>query len=180
MIRRMIIPGTAAALLLCALIATAYSVALWQEPDGFILKAGDGESLFNGLVVKTSPKAGTEGSILVEQTFPKGADTILHVHDQGDELFYVVSGKGSAILGDETSAIAVGDVIFVRRGGIHLIRNADNDEPLVVVFFMDSPELVEQFRAIHERREAKPDSPITPEEFAEFERLFGGAREVQQ
>jgi len=40
--------------------------------EGFILKAGEGEPLLNGLVVKASPKTGTTGSILVEQTFQRG------------------------------------------------------------------------------------------------------------
>ena len=36
--------------------------------EGFILKTGEGEPLLNGIVVKASPKTGTLGSILVEQT----------------------------------------------------------------------------------------------------------------
>ena len=58
--------------------------------EGFILKVGAGEALLNGLVVKASPKTGTMGSILVEQTFQRGGTTNLHIHDQGDELFYLI------------------------------------------------------------------------------------------
>src|SRR5512147_1922826 len=76
-----------------------------QAADGFILKAGLGERLQNGIVVKASPKTGTRGSILVEQTFPRNGKTPVHIHDQGDELFYVVSGRGTARLGEETRAI---------------------------------------------------------------------------
>lgn len=150
-----------------------------DEGNGFILKAGGGEPVINGIVIKASPKNGTEGSILVEQTFPRGSDTILHIHDQGDELFYVVSGQGAARLHGDTAPIAVGDVIFVPRGAVHRIQNFDNDAPLVVIFFMDSPKLAEQFRVIHERRTANPDSPITDEERLEIERRIGGAREVK-
>ena len=144
--------------------------------EGFILKAGEGEPLLNGLVVKASPKTGTTGSILVEQTFQRGGTTSLHIHDQGDELFYVVSGRGTATLGDETELIEPGDVIFVPEGAVHGIRNLDNDEPLTVVFFMDSPELVEEIRAIHTRVTSEPDRPITPEERAEIEKRIGGSR----
>ncbi len=146
--------------------------------EGFILKAGEGEPLLNGIVVKASPKTGTTGSILVEQTFPRGGTTNLHIHDQGDELFYVVSGRGTATLGDKTEVIEPADVIFVPEGAVHRIENLDNDEPLTVVFFMDSPELVEQFRAIHTRVTAEPDRPITPEEKAAIEERIGGARQV--
>ena len=144
--------------------------------EGFILKTGEGEPLLNGIVVKASPKTGTTGSILVEQTFQRGGTTSLHIHDQGDELFYVVSGRGTATLGDETEVIEPGDVIFVPEGAVHGIRNLDNDEPLTVVFFMDSPELVEEIRAIHTRVTSEPDRPITPEERAEIEKRIGGSR----
>ncbi len=147
--------------------------------EGFILKTGEGEPLLNGIVVKASPKTGTMGSILVEQTFQRGGTTNLHIHDQGDELFYVVSGRGTATLGDKTEVIEPGDVIFVPKSAVHVIENLDNDEPLTVVFFMDSPELVEQFRAIHTRVTSEPDRPITPEESAAIAAQIGGARQVK-
>ena len=119
------------------------------------------------------------GSILVEQTFQRGGTTNLHIHDQGDELFYVVSGRGTATLGDKTEVIEPGDVIFVPKSAVHGIENLDNDEPLTVVSFMDSPELVEQFRAIHTRLRSEPDRPIRPEESAAIAAQIGGARQVK-
>lgn len=155
------------------------SPALTEGPaQGFILKTGEGEQLLGGIVVKASPKTGTMGSILVEQAFQRGRTTNLHIHDQGDELFYVVSGGGTATLGDETEVIEPGDVIFVPRGAVHRIGNLENDEPLRVVYFMDSPELVEQFRAIHNRVTVEPDRPITPEEKAAIAERIGGSRAV--
>lgn len=143
---------------------------------GFILRSGEGEPLLNGLVVKASPSTGTAGSILVEQTLQRGSATNLHIHDQGDELFYVVSGQGRATLADKQEVIGPGDVIFVPRGAVHRIGNLGGDEPLRVVFFMDSPELVEQFRVIHNRVTLEPDRPITPEERAEIAERVGGSR----
>ena len=102
--------------------------------EGFILKVGGGEALLNGLVVKASPKTGTMGSILVEQTFQRGGTTNLHIHDQGDELFYVVSGRGTATLGEQSEAIEPGDVIFVPRSAVHGISNLEHEDPLTVVF----------------------------------------------
>lgn len=146
---------------------------------GFILRTGGGEFLQNGIVVKASPATGTEGSILVEQTFPRGGTTNLHLHEQGDELFYVVAGRGAATLGELTDDIGPGDVIFIPRYAVHRIENLIHEEPLRVVFFMDSPELVEEFRAIHERVTSDPDRPITPEERAAISKRIGGSRAVQ-
>ncbi len=155
------------------------SPSLTEGPaEGFILKTGGGETLLNGIVVKASPKTGTVGSILVEQTFQRGGTTNLHIHDQGDELFYVVSGRGTATLRDQTEVIGAGDVIFVPKGAVHRIENLDNEGPLKVVFFMDIPELVEEFRAIHTRVTSEPDRPITPEERAAIAERIGGSRAV--
>ncbi len=147
--------------------------------EGFILRTGEGEVLQNGIIVKASPATGTLGSILVEQTFSRGGGTALHLHEQGDELFYVVSGRGTATLGDSTDEIGPGDVIFVPRNAVHRIGNLNSDEPLRVVFFMDSPELVEEFRAIHERVTSEPDRPITNEERAAISERIGGGRAVR-
>ncbi len=51
--------------------------------------------------------------------------------------------------------------------------------PLIIVFFIDSPELVEEFRAIQRRIISRPDNPITPEELAEIRRIIGGFRIVE-
>ena len=146
--------------------------------EGFILKSGQGEELSNGLVIKASPLTGTQKSILVEQTFPLGGTTGLHLHEQGDELFYVVSGNGFATLGNVEEPISSGDVIFIPVEAIHRIRNMDNEVPLVVMFFMDSPELVDQFRAMHERVTTEPNRPITQEEMLEIGNRTGGGRAV--
>jgi hypothetical protein len=126
--------------------------------EGFVLKAGDGETVMNGIVIKVSPNNASTQTILAEQTFPRGGRTGLHIHDQGDEIFYVVSGSGTATL------------------TVHGVANMDGDEPLVVIFFMDSPELADQFRAIHQRLAANPDTPITPDEWTELSQRFGGMR----
>ncbi len=145
----------------------------WSD-EGFVLKAGEGEALRNGIVVKASPRTGTQSAILVEQTFQKGGTTGLHAHEQGDELFYVVSGLGTATLGDSEKPIGPGDVVFVPASAVHRIRNLEHDQPLIVVFFMESAELVDFFRAIHERFTRDPNRPITPDEIAELERTTGG------
>ena len=168
----MTIAQTFSAMILCLFLSAAWSA------DGYILRAGDGEALLNGLVVKASPKTGTQRSILVEQTFQLGGKTVLHLHEQGDELFYIASGRGTARLDEVEEAIGTGDVIFIPAGAIHQIRNQNHEEPLVVVFFMDSPELVDLFRAIHERVVSEPDRPITAEEIAEIEERTGGGRTI--
>jgi quercetin dioxygenase-like cupin family protein len=144
---------------------------------GFVLKAGSGEQLINGIVAKVSPKTGAEQSILAEQTFPVGGTTGLHIHDQGDEIFYIVEGRGTAILGEATHPIAKGDTIFIPRGTPHGVANPATPEDLVVVFFMDSPELVHQLRAIREMFKDNPAHEPTQQELKRIESI-GGSRRV--
>lgn len=147
--------------------------------EGFVLKTGQGERLQNGVVVKASPRTGTRGSILVEQTFNRNEHTPVHIHEQGDELFYVVAGRGTARLGDRVETIEPGDVVFVPTGAVHQIANLNNDDPLRVVFFMASPELVDYFRAIHERVTTDPTRPITAEERAAIGKRTGGVKPIE-
>ena len=151
--------------------------ALGQE--GIIVRAGEGEPLMNGILMMLSPANGTSGPILAEQIFPPGGDTIVHAHDQGDELFYVVSGRGRARLGDRFELIGPRDAILVSPGLTHQVSNPFDDD-LKVVFFMATAELAEQMRAFHERQTAEPDRPITSDEDAEFTERFGGSRTVSE
>jgi hypothetical protein len=61
-------------------LALLFGSAVASSSEGFVLKAGGGETLLNGTVIKLSPASGTDGSILVEQTFPRGASTNPHLH----------------------------------------------------------------------------------------------------
>ena len=163
-----------AAIWLMASTSTAFGQA------GFIIRAGEGEELMNGIVLKLSPNNGTSGVALGEQTFPRGGTTGLHVHDHVSESFYVVSGRGLARLGDASEPIGPGDVLYVPPGGVHAIDDLDDDEPLVVLFFTPTPEIAEQMRAVHERLVSEPYRPITPEESAEFTRRYGGSRRLRE
>ena len=159
------------ALLLLATSTMAFAA------EGYVRKAGEGFFYFNGITEKVSPESGSEKSILAEQVFGRGDTTGLHIHDQGDEIFYVAKGTGIAHLDGKDYPIGQGDVIFIPRGAIHQMSNPFNDETLVVVFYMDSPELFHQFRAMKKRME-NPD-PITDEDRKHF-RSFGGSRQVQK
>jgi len=92
----------------------------------------------------------------------------------------VVSGRGSVTLNDLTEVVGPGDVILVGPGEAHKVGNPVGDEPLVVLFFMATPELAQEMRAIHELETANPDREITPEEIEAIRRTYGGQRQVPE
>ncbi len=54
--------------------------------------------------------------------------TEFHCHHHEDECVYVLSGKATAIIGDEEFEIGEGDFIGYRKGGLaHTIRNTGDD-----------------------------------------------------
>lgn len=140
-------------LLLFALAAA--TVSCEQPPDdaprptGYVLKPGEGEVIFSGedgsLLLKASPKTGTQGALMVYDEMPEGGTSGVHYHLHADEFFYVREGRGTIMLGDRNVEVAAGDVIVVPVGQDHKITSSA-DDPLTVVFFLDRPGLDEQFR----------------------------------
>ena len=60
------------------------------------------------------------------------------VHRDADEVLYVVGGRGRALIGDQTTALQAGSVMFVPQDTPHGLINTD-DEPLEY-FVVHSPQ----------------------------------------
>ena len=58
---------------------------------------------------------------------------IMHAHDNGDELFYVVKGKMGMCYKDHVVDVKEGEVILVPRGGEHCPRTDPNEKAHVLV-----------------------------------------------
>jgi len=59
-----------------------------------------------------------------EATVPPGRGTLLHRHGETEEIYYIVEGKGTMTLGDETFPVSDGDTICIAPGTPHCISNA--------------------------------------------------------
>lgn len=113
---------------------------------GYVLKAGEGEDVTIGLI-KASPKTGSQGGVMIQQPFPDGFSTGLHIHNRADEFFYVIDGAGKATIGDKEHDVAAGDVIFVPKGAVHGL--SAHGSSMELLEFLDKPGLDEDFRAFH-------------------------------
>jgi mannose-6-phosphate isomerase-like protein (cupin superfamily) len=93
------------------------------EVAGFRLEATGGERLRFGeveIVVKASA-ATTGGTFsLFEENEP--VDTPLHVHENEDELFYVLEGEHVIRVGGEEFRVGPGGLVFAPRGVPHSQR----------------------------------------------------------
>lgn len=131
------------------------------ERRGYVLKSGEGEKIGPARIIKASPKSGTQGGVMVLDELPPGFTTGIHVHTEADEFFYVISGRGTATLGEDAEAIGPGDVVFVPAGSDHAM-SVDADDSMELLFFLDRPGIEEFFREAHAEYFSK-SKPLTLE-----------------
>lgn len=65
-----------------------------------------------------------------------------HSHEDGDELMYILSGKGIGGVGEYETVQKAGDTIYVPRGTVHWFYNP-YDEPLEMLWLYTKPSLRE-------------------------------------
>jgi quercetin 2,3-dioxygenase len=121
--------------------------------QGYVLKKDQGTVIGadSAMVVKVSPQLGSQNDIAIVQKIRPGKGTGLHYHKDADEIFYVMEGTGTAILGTKRYDIEAGDFIFIPKNLDHKIRKYDSTGILKVVFFMDKPGLLEFFKERHKQ-----------------------------
>jgi mannose-6-phosphate isomerase-like protein (cupin superfamily) len=73
------------------------------------------------------------GTMSVEVYAPKGAD-LQEPHAQ-DELYFIHSGAGEIVIGEQRFAAAPGDAFFVAAGVAHRFENFSEDFVTWVVFY---------------------------------------------
>jgi len=69
---------------------------------------------------------------LAEETLPPGCAVTPHHHREIEEIYYVVSGRGSMTVGDETREVIAGDAIYVPRNHRHSLSNTGS-EPIRLI-----------------------------------------------
>jgi mannose-6-phosphate isomerase-like protein (cupin superfamily) len=133
-------------LVLFGIVLAGAGSALSQQRGG-VLKPGDGERLpgERRTFVKASPQTGTQGAEMFRDTMPPGTSTGVHVHDHADEFFYVISGKGLALVDGNELPVEADDIVFVPRGHDHRVKSS-GPTPLELVFLVDRPGLASDFR----------------------------------
>jgi len=74
-----------------------------------------------------------EGSSLQVYLSKIQGEFVMHAHDNGDELFYVVKGRMGMRFLDRTVDVHEGEVILVPKGVEHCPRTDPNEEVHVLV-----------------------------------------------
>lgn len=94
-----------------------------QIAGGFRVPADGGERLqFGGIeIIVRASRTSTSGAFsIIEEVDP--VDTPLHIHQNEDELWYILEGQHVVRVGDEEFSVGPGDIVFAPRGVPHAQR----------------------------------------------------------
>ncbi len=158
--------------------ATIPAIVLGQETDaqenrnnkGFVVKAnqsrfGESTLLFGGTSpndIKISAKDTGNNLTVFEYTGHVKGGPPLHIHDQQDEIFFIIEGDFSFQVGDETFTLSKGDTIFLPRKVPHTFAQRSTKGKMLFLF-QPSGKMEDYFRKL-----ATFKGEPTPEEGAKL------------
>ena len=94
---------------------------------GRLVSPGDGRTFRVGpnvLTVKAGTEHGHTLAAVFESTLPPGGGyPLAHVHEQYEEIFYVLDGEIEYRIGDDWLPAGTGSTVCVPRGVVHAFRN---------------------------------------------------------
>jgi quercetin dioxygenase-like cupin family protein len=64
-----------------------------------------------------------------------------HAHPNGEELIYIIKGKGSVYIDGTVEDVDEGSAILFPTGSIHMLRNHGNEEMKVICFFAPASDI---------------------------------------
>lgn len=102
------------------------------------------------------------GAMTVMEEVPPMVDTPLHVHNNEDELFYIVEGEHIVTVGHEEHRLGPGDALFAPRGVPHAQRRVEPGVGRELIVF--TPGGMEQF--FRDLAEAERDGTLGPNAYA--------------
>ncbi len=69
---------------------------------------------------------------LAEEILPPGSTVTPHHHNELEEVYYILSGRGMMTVGDECREVGSGDAVYVPRNHRHTLENT-GDEPIRLI-----------------------------------------------
>ena len=104
-----------------------------ETAEGFITDDGSTIHELAGLV-----SLPTVNQSLAQATLEVGGSTAKHFHIEAEEIYYLTSGSGRLLIGDQESAVRAGDCIVIAPGAAHKLWNS-GDQPLTLLCCCSPP-----------------------------------------
>ena len=74
-----------------------------------------------------------------------------HSHPEGEELIYIITGRGEAWVDGEIEPMRAGTAVLFEQGKVHMIRNTGDEEMKVICFF-SPPTGLENYKMYEDAR----------------------------
>jgi mannose-6-phosphate isomerase-like protein (cupin superfamily) len=116
---------------------------------GYAVQPGEGERV-KMLASQHEILAGrrTDASFtLLSSSMPAGSGPPPHIHDDEDELFYVLEGRLRVTCGDDEWVVGAGGCAYLPRGVMHQPR-VEGDEPARALVLTSRPGLEDFFEQV--------------------------------
>jgi len=95
---------------------------------------GEGRKLFIGTLQVSAKESGGAVEVIVLNGGPAGASgPPPHVHHHRDELFYILKGRFTFVLGAREFEVGQGGTVFVPRGTRHGFKAQPDSEALLII-----------------------------------------------
>jgi len=91
-----------------------------------IVPTGAYDGLWTALLLGETNTGSREVSIQVSHVSP-GGEQSLHRHPES-QCYYILEGRGTMIVDEETREVGKGDAVFIPGGSLHGIRNGQLDD----------------------------------------------------
>lgn len=76
-----------------------------------------------------------EKTQVVIMSIPVGGEIGMEVHENEDQVLYLLEGSGKAILNNEEESYEQGDIVLVRRGTQHnFVNTGDKDLKIITTY----------------------------------------------
>jgi mannose-6-phosphate isomerase-like protein (cupin superfamily) len=145
-------------------------MAMRTAPVAYEFAADDGERLRFGeveVLIKASAETTSGAFAIFEENEP--VDTPLHVHENEDELFYVLEGEHVFRVGDQEFQAGPGGLVFAPRGVPHAQRRVVPRTGRMLV--LTSPAGLEGF--FRELAEADRAGALGPDIYVHASKKYG-------
>ena len=126
--------------------------------------------------IRISAAAGRDGMCLIEHWAPPGDSPPLHIHQNEDEIFYILEGESRFRLEDSELRAGPGDSVIASKGVRHTYRveSHTGGRFLTVTHGSDFERFVYALGRPAERVELPPQSVPTPEAVAQLTSVAAG------
>ena len=103
----------------------------------------------------TKETVGASKTVFGVTFFPPGARHELHRHPHAEEVEYLVSGSGTAYVGDDAIELGAGEAVFVPQNAYHGFENTSDADVVMAWYYAGAASLEDAGFVTKEEDEAR-------------------------